>query len=127
MLTVIDLFPEVSLAARGLDARVPRYRWLKWLLNKLGLMTDTYYVCDTRYERITVDCDSIQELMMVFLRDVRRKRPDTLVVSGDAMNGLITSQERIGQQITLPCQVHGVKIIYSPYLEGTNVLPLWND
>jgi len=116
---------------------VPKYKWLTWLLRKLGWLKSSYYPNYTStFTRIDISSHQMLDVLTRGLSEIRRaqfERPKRVYVGFDQFDGLMKDERMkdIGNvrhsaslnPFTWPVKVYGTEIIATPYLDG--VLPVW--
>jgi hypothetical protein len=129
-----DVFKSISTSIvypLGAEYDVPKYKWLKWLLGKLGWLEQSQYThrFDT-VSRVTISESSILDTLRRGGYELRKMRfhPPTRIYIGhehfDTLMQEVNAKNTLFTPITYPIKLYGIEIVATPYLEG--ILPVWD-
>lgn len=111
---------------------VPKYKWLRKLLKRLGLLKRShYYHYYETYETVTISAPRMRGMIRQFMNSIARNRhpQPTKLYIGRLGYRMLTDElyaDRITSQISWPVKVYGMEVIITPYLDNTKFLPVFD-
>lgn len=111
---------------------IPRYKWLRKLLKRLGWLKQSYYMHHfSTYETFTISAPRLRGLIQQFMHQIQRttyQSPTKIYVGEMGYRQLMEDfrKELLCTEVSWPVKVYGAEIIFTPFLDGVEFLPVFD-